>query len=428
MVGKQIRNIIQLGSRNATSDFDKRYIEIVNVLTLLAITVIVGFASYTGLAQNQYPRMFAQLASAVFFLFPVFIWNKLGRRLTAIYFMVVGICLATVIDANYGGRLEGHHYYFPVMAFGLCLVFKPVERKHLLICSLAPIASWILLDVTDFNVFSSIPHTADVFLGRLNLLICMLISISISTWYAHIAWKNELHAKASAKMAGLGEMSAGMAHEINNPLAIVTMATEILKRTDTSNLDKDKFDRNLQKILDASQRISTIIKSLRIFARTNSKDPLYSVKFSQIFESTFSICAHRIQALNIRVEADFDRELHVVCREAEMVQVFLNLFTNSIDALEHASDRWVSVRCREEDSYVVIEFIDSGRGIPKEINEKIMQPFFTTKQVGRGTGLGLSVCVGILQEYSGSIELDQNNMNTCFVIKIPKLEIQKQVA
>lgn len=159
-----------------------------------------------------------------------------------------------------------------------------------------------------------------------------------------------------------------------------------------------------------------------------SKDQLFSVKFSQIFESTLSICGHRIQALNIRVDADFDRELHVVCREAEMVQIFLNLFTNSIDALEHASDRWVSVRCREQDSYVEIEFIDSGSGIPKEINEKIMQPFFTTKQVGRGTGLGLSVCVGILQEYSGSIELDINNKNTCFVIKIPKQESQKQAA
>ena len=109
----------------------------------------------------------------------------------------------------------------------------------------------------------------------------------------------------------------------------------------------------------------------------------------------------------------------IFCRHVQISQVFLNLFSNSYDAVEHLSERWIQIDCAKNENFLILRIIDSGSGIPNEIQEKIFQPFYTTKEIGRGTGLGLSISNTIINNHKGKFTIDNNFPNTCFIVSLP---------
>ncbi len=112
----------------------------------------------------------------------------------------------------------------------------------------------------------------------------------------------------------------------------------------------------------------------------------------------------------------------IQCRESEIAQVLFNLLINACQAEEQLSERWVTLNCEEEDEKIRIVVKDSGPGIPTDIRQKIFQPFFTTKDIGQGTGLGLSVSVGLVEGHNGQLWLDDKEQNTTFIVQLPKLQ------
>jgi signal transduction histidine kinase len=103
------------------------------------------------------------------------------------------------------------------------------------------------------------------------------------------------------------------------------------------------------------------------------------------------------------------------------------MINNGIDAVKKLEEKWVHVEITEDEKFVLIKIMDSGKGIPKEIQNKLFQPFFTTKDVGEGTGLGLSIVKGIVDEHLGSIELVNDQPHTCFLIKLPKVRSSSEI-
>jgi PAS domain S-box-containing protein len=220
----------------------------------------------------------------------------------------------------------------------------------------------------------------------------------------------------NAKLASLGEMSAGIAHEINNPLTIIGSTARILTKYVN---DPEKIAQKAKTIEASVERMAKIVRGLKKFSRTspNSDMKVYKLE-SIIHESTTLIeSKSKTDGVPVHFKASFDGFIY--CDEIEIQQVMINLISNAIDAVKSLDDRWVNIELISEEGKAVVYIRDAGKGIPREIVDKLFLPFFTTKDVGDGTGLGLSIVKGILDAHSASIEVKSDEPNTCFEVKFP---------
>lgn len=227
---------------------------------------------------------------------------------------------------------------------------------------------------------------------------------------------------ASAKLSALGEMAGGIAHEVNNPLAVIHgRAGQLRKLAETGQCDAALVAKFATMIESTASRISRTVQSLKNIARDGTKEPFRPYSLSAIIQETVELCRERFRHNGVELIIDPVREeLLVECRSIQISQVLLNLLNNAYDAVEGCAKKWIRISCEERNGDAIISVIDSGRGIPIEIREKIMQPFFTTKEIGRGTGLGLSVSKGIIEAHRGQLWLDEEGSHTRFWIRLPK--------
>lgn len=225
----------------------------------------------------------------------------------------------------------------------------------------------------------------------------------------------------SAKMSALGEMAGGVAHEINTPLAVIRLRTDqLLESLQEDPIDREFFTKALSAIDQTVSRIGKIVNGLRSFARDGKNDQMSSYSVSQIIDDTLSLCRERFTHRGVQIDCLQLADIRINCRPSEISQVLLNLLNNAYDAIQNENEKWVRIELSESVQEVHISVCDSGKGIPLEIQEKIMQPFFTTKEIGKGTGLGLSISRGIIQNHGGQIKIDNSVQNTKFVLTFPK--------
>lgn len=222
----------------------------------------------------------------------------------------------------------------------------------------------------------------------------------------------------SAKLSTLGEMAGGIAHEINTPLAVIIGKIYQIRKHSSSELS-EKVRNELIKIEATANRIGKIIKGLRAFSRNANSDPLDEVNILNVINITFELCMERLKVLDIKLMLEVEDNLTILGRDVELSQVFMNLISNSIDAVAHLPERWIKIKAFKIAHQVEISFKDSGVGISKDISKKMMNPFFTTKEIGKGTGLGLSISKGIIDSYNGILFYDEKSKNTTFVIQLP---------
>jgi signal transduction histidine kinase len=229
----------------------------------------------------------------------------------------------------------------------------------------------------------------------------------------------------NAKLASLGEMSAGIAHEINNPLTIIYGIARALPKF--VNNPEQLADR-IEKIQAASERIAKIVSSLRKLSRTSDKSDHKCHSLAEIVNEAIVLTDAKARRHSTKIEVDCKSECYVLCDEIEMEQMLVNLINNAVDAVKLLPERWVRIQLEDVGGSVSLRIRDSGPRISPEIQQKLFQPFFTTKPVGEGTGLGLSIVKGILEDHHATIELVADDRLTCFEICFPKAETKKDVA
>ncbi len=227
---------------------------------------------------------------------------------------------------------------------------------------------------------------------------------------------------STSKMSALGEMAGGVAHEINNPLAIIkSISGQLQEVVGDDRTDKSLIREMAQQIEATTDRIAKIVQGLRSFSRDGSKDPFRKVDVTTLFEETLSFCNERFKSHGILIRIDpFDETLSFDGRATEISQVLLNLLNNAHDAISSLKERWVRISAVDKSDWLEIQVTDSGQGVPSDFQTKIFQPFFTTKEIGKGTGMGLSISRGIVQGHGGELRLDSTCSNTRFVIHLPK--------
>lgn len=224
----------------------------------------------------------------------------------------------------------------------------------------------------------------------------------------------------AAKMASLGEMAGGIAHEINNPLAIIHgKAMQLRNAASRGDIKGEQVILVAEKIEQTAMRISKIIKGLRTFSRNADADPFTACSVPSIIDDTLELCRERFRSHDVEVRLESIPAIAIDCRAAQISQVLLNLLNNAFDAVRSLPERWIEISVVLGKNDLSIIVTDSGQGIPPAIAEKIMEPFFTTKEVGKGTGLGLSIAKGIVEDHGGTLTLDAGHPNTRFIVKLP---------
>ena len=226
----------------------------------------------------------------------------------------------------------------------------------------------------------------------------------------------------AGKLATLGELTTGIAHELNNPLnnigLFVGNAIDLMM---LGGADRERFLQELDSAMQQVRKASEIISHLRTFGRAApvTREP---VAINEVIRRSLSLMQEQMRLRQIEVQVDLCASDPVVVGSAiQLEQVFINLLTNARDAVVTAPERVVSIQCGLTEDFAELSVSDTGPGIPVELEQRIFDPFFTTKEVGKGTGLGLSITYGILKEHHGTIWVAKNppGEGATFVVQLP---------
>lgn len=227
----------------------------------------------------------------------------------------------------------------------------------------------------------------------------------------------------SEKLASLGRLASGVAHEINSPLTGILTFSHLLMR---KLKDNPELQRELELIVRETTRVSTIVRGLLDFAR-ESKPQKRPCNINELILQTLSLVEHQSVFHDIRIVKNLDPQVAMVLLDANQIQqVFMNILLNAADAMPAGGTLTITSTMAPEDSFVQVRFADTGTGIPEKNLHRIFDPFFTTKADKKGTGLGLAVSYGIIERHRGHIEVQsEEGKGTTFTIKLPQQALEE---
>jgi PAS domain S-box-containing protein len=227
--------------------------------------------------------------------------------------------------------------------------------------------------------------------------------------------------QTNCKLAAMGEMSAGIAHEINNPLTVISLharSLELLVQEERPNGELLKSF--TAKISDNVKRISSIVSSVRKFSyKEQNLQGMQKIDVATIVDDAVSLCKEKFKSHSISLKISVPADLELECNPVDISHLLINLINNAYHAVKDWNKREVSITAEVLGEQCFIFVTDTGPGICPTIKDKIMDPFFTTKPVGEGTGLGLSISNSIARFHQGELYLDDGSDFTAFVLKLP---------
>ena len=297
-------------------------------------------------------------------------------------------------------------------------------QKNIYVAAFLKNGDWLLVyQQRAYDAFSDLRRTQNIafviiMIGGIGIVtMALLLSRRLISRMAQADRDKEMMDKQvieTGKLASIGELAAGIAHEINNPVAIMVEEAgwieDLLEEEDLKEgKNLEEFQRALKQIRVQGYRCKDITHNLLSFARkTDGK--VKKLQLNALIEEMVRLSGQRAKFGNVAIETDFKVDLPLIeASEIELQQVFLNLINNALDAMEKGGGKLkITTHLESEEKFhgVVVDIADSGPGIPKVNLSKIFDPFFTTKPVGKGTGLGLSICYGIINKMGGEISVD----------------------
>jgi signal transduction histidine kinase len=248
------------------------------------------------------------------------------------------------------------------------------------------------------------------------------LSLAMNSMMNQLAQRQEQLIKAH-KLKAVGTLTAGVAHELNNPINNIMLTAAMLQEDYSEINDTERLDM-IHDLVEQADRSQKIIRNLLEFAREREIDT-HLFQLDEIIEESLQLVTNQLKLYKIKVERRFSPNLGPISGDKQqLAQVFLNLALNAIDAMPNGGSLTIETDTIREDSYLKVDFTDSGTGIADHIKPHIFDPFFTSKPQGKGTGLGLSVSLGIIRKHGGDILVDSRiDEGTTFSVLLPMAKI-----
>jgi C4-dicarboxylate-specific signal transduction histidine kinase len=253
--------------------------------------------------------------------------------------------------------------------------------------------------------------------------ICLVGCAALLMNSLHIKYDRQVEdSLINSKLASLGEVSAVVAHEINNPATVIKGFSELIQwQLNEPNPDLPTIRKLANDTEKAADRLLRIISGVKNLGRRGENDAFEPASLKTIVEDATMFCDGKLKKYGIDLSVQMPHEgLVLFCRPVEISQVLLNLINNACDAIETLPEKWIIIEVHDDPKTVKILVRDSGKGIPRDIQTKLFDSFYTTKAAGRGTGLGLSINLKIIRAHMGKLFIDNLCPNTQFVIELPK--------
>lgn len=279
-----------------------------------------------------------------------------------------------------------------------------------------------------FEPIKALPHFSTIYI----LFLALTVGLSYLMAFLFVHLTEELQREVlkqrnllveSAKFQSLGQMASNLAHDINNPLfSIQGKLHQIRNLLSRDQLDLEKCDQIVEGAEDTIIKLSQIVKGISTFAREGRGDQMISISIEELIKSNLALALDRIKKLGIKLQIQVDPKVHIICYPSFISQVLLNLLNNAIDAVENSSEKEIEVSAYREKDWIYIVVSDTGFGVPKAIEKKIFEPFYTTKTFGKGTGLGLSISKGLVELHEGQLIFERQGLKTKFIVKFPSHE------
>jgi signal transduction histidine kinase len=354
-----------------------------------------------------------------------------------------------VIFALFTASQKGHNtgtimWFIPCLTLNFMLVSNWWALCQTALTLIFVTINWHLKDSLTTPPPSS--WTAEAW--RVNILFDHLVSISVTAmsiyFYNKNRERNELEIVAfqkkdleqqklllkNSRMAELGEVAGGIAHEINNPLAIILAQTNIIAKKIKLHSQQAatpqcseiiSLTTHLSKIEATSMRISKIITGMSAYAQDAEDDPLERFELKILLDEVNNMFEEKLSRHAINLSFELAQEhLTIFGKRVQIYQVMVDLINNAFDAINQRPAGWIKISAEEKNRRVIIKIYDSGPGIPEELREKVLRPFFTTKAPGKGTGLGLSIVNKIMNQHAGKLNLTNEKGVHCISLEFPQ--------
>ena len=421
-------------SRNALSSLDQRRIVVCNIVSFFLALLSSPYIVIFYLIDMPLLSFFNFLITLIWGgLIPYL--NKLGKFDLAKYlFIFMGSSFIFIYSVFLHTNSGVQFFFFNYAAVPLIFFSWKQKLKVILSCSFALIClvSSYVYSANFGSIYQLSPATNEFLFFA--FLVSSFLLLIISTGNSAIGNEKSENSFSdmllqleraqeklvhNEKLASMGTMSAGLAHEINNPLAIIDGKARLIRRAcDTGRYDPETYDRHWASISSGVDRISVIIQSLLSYIKPRLGRDHEPHLLSKIIQD--AKIYSDLSGQNLRFSTELANEdLLVVCNRNEIRTVLVHLIKNASQHLKKQSNPWIKVQADDIGSRVVVSIINNGDKIPSNIQKKVFDPFFTTMDVGEGSGLGLSVVKGIIESHGGKIALKNKSSNTCFTFDLP---------
>jgi signal transduction histidine kinase len=229
------------------------------------------------------------------------------------------------------------------------------------------------------------------------------------------------HFSNTQKIESISKMVDRIAHEINNPLMIIQGCSDIVKKSfDRNTLDPQKLEKYNHRLNSNITRMSHIISSLKSFSNDDNQDSYQISSIQFLADEALQICRSEFDLSGIEIKVMFpENEIQIYAKRSELIDALYNLIKNAIQAIEQSPEKWIKIEASQQQEKAFITFTDAGLGISENVVERILEPFFTTRPVGGGLGLGLTYSQGVITRHKGKIFYNSMAKNTQFIIEIP---------
>jgi signal transduction histidine kinase len=356
------------------------------------------------------------LASMIIGLFLIYKRRPDSGR---VYIHLAGLFgIFIVVDAF--GVNSGIEYYYFTSVFVPHITFTLEEYWKGAILSAISCIVFVAQQILGMGLLISPIHSpANEKLIAIVFVLCFTLSVlMVVRWRLSVA-KKEISIKHAelvhaSNMIALGEMSATIAHEINNPLQSLSLQLTVLK----DDVHETKHDL-IKKMNETIYKMGNMIHSLKHLSNKDHDLPKEKFILSEVIKDVIRTSSDKMKEHGINLYIEGNSLFSVRGHSLQFTQVLVNLLNNSVEAVRELDDKWIRIEVAEKSQFLQVSVTDSGKGIPDEISSKIMNPFFTTKVNGGGTGLGLSISRSILEKNKGRLYYDTNAENTKFIMLLP---------